>query len=467
MTNQELARLHAHVITELFAKGELSPIDLMRTTLDAIALTNPSINAFQHVDAERALDDAKASHTRWQRGEPLSPLDGLPVSIKDLVPVAGWPTRYGSLTSATSPSLADAPSVARLREAGAVLFGKTTTPEFGWKGLTDSPLAGATRNPWDLSRSAGGSSGGAAASVAAGINPMAHGNDGGGSVRIPASYCGLFGFKPSFGRVPDFPRAGAYETMASEGPLSRSVRDAALFLNVICRPDHRDWYALPYDGRDYLEGLDTGVAGLRIGLTTSLGGREADPHIAAAIRQAGQVFTDQGARVEEVRTIFEPLRPVFERFWLGGLFQRVAAVPVVKRHLIDPELLRVAADGEDVSLSEYALGMTERARLGATMSEWHQTYDLLLCPTMPTDPPPVDTVYHSDAFDRWDHATPYSVPFNLTGQPAASIPCGYSPAGLPIGLQIVADRFDDALVLRASRAYERDHPILAAPPVPT
>ncbi len=459
-----LPDMTAATLVDLYRRRELSPVEVMRATLDAATRCDRELNTFQLIDGDAALRAAAESLARWLRGEPLGPLDGVPIPIKDLVDVRGWPTRHGSLS--TEPDAVadqDAPCVARLREAGAVLFGKTNTPEFGWKGLTDSPLAGATRNPWNTALSPGGSSGGAAACAAYGVCALAHGNDGGGSVRIPASYCGLYGIKPTFGTVPDYPRVGAYDTLAREGPLCRSVYDAALFLNAVTRPDGRDWYAPPYRDVDYTDALRGDIAGVRIGLSVTLGGVSPQPFIADAVRAAGRYFESLGAYVDEVDQVFAPLRPRFERYWLGGLHQRVAAVEDTKRDRLDPDLLRVAAAGRDVTLGEFSDGVTERGALAAQMSEWHRYYDLLLCPTMPTDPPPVETPYHTPDFDRWGHATPYTVAFNLTGQPAASIPCGISPDGMPIGLQIVGDRFEDALVLRASRAFEQEHPVHRAP----
>ena len=451
-------------LIEQYRKCAVSPVEHMRETLQRIERLEPRINAFQWIDAQSALRQAEASQQRWLAGQPCGPLDGLPIAIKDLTLAAGWPTLSGSRTvDADREWNEDAPSVARLREAGAIIFGKTTTPEFGWKGLTDSPLSGYTRNPWDLSRSSGGSSGGAAASLAAGIGALAHATDGGGSIRIPASYCGLFGFKPSFGRVPAYPRVGAFASLSSEGPIARSVEDAVLMLSVMSGSDGRDWYALPRDGCDYFADLEKGVKGLRIALSVRLGGARPQADIVRQVQAAALKFTQLGAEVDCVDSVFEPLRADFERYWLANLASRVASVAPEKRALIDSDLLRVAAAGEDVTLAEYSLAMTARARLGATMNAFHERYDLLIGPTMPTDPPPVATPYHTESFDRWNHAVPYTVPFNLTGQPAASIPCGLSDAGLPVGLQIVGPAHADALVLRASRAFETLEPVIAAP----
>ena len=446
-------------LLELYRCKELSPVEVIDQMLGDLASIDPQLNAFTHVDEALARSEAKASEDRWLQGRPSGHLDGIPIPIKDLVDVSGMPTRHGSLSSDKNPISTDAPCVARLREAGAILFGKTTTPEFGWKGMTDSPLSGTTRNPHNITRTSGGSSGGAAACVASGITALAHGNDGGGSIRIPASYCGIYGIKPTFGRVPEYPRGGAYDSLASEGPLCRTVRDAALFLNEVCAADNRDWLSLPSDKMDYTANLNAGVKGLRIGVCISPGAVKASDEIVKAVTAAAAEFEALGAHIDGVDNLFDPLQPIFERYWRGGLYARLAMVPSEQRTQLDTDFIRVASLGEDVSLAEFSEGVVARAELSAKMAAFHDQYDLLLCPSMPTDPPLVETHYHTAEFDRWQHATPYTVPFNLTGQPAASIPCGVSSNNLPIGLQIVGSRFSDALVLRASAAYESIKPI--------
>lgn len=447
-------------LIEQYRHKSLSPVEVMQATLDAAHVCNNHFNAFGYLAEDEALAAAQASEERWMSGTPKGLLDGVPIPVKDLTDVAGWPTYHGSRSTDTGHRASgDASCVARLREAGAVFFAKSHTPEFGWKGITDSPLAGITRNPWNAELTSGGSSGGAGVSVAAGVTAMAHGNDGGGSVRIPASYCGVFGIKPTFGRVADFPRTGAYDTHASEGVLSRTVFDAALFLNEVTKPDLRDWYALPADGTNYLDFLERGVKGLRVAVSLSLGGVSPSADIGDAVKRAAQSLEESGAHVEEVGDVFEPLQPQFNRYWLGGLFRRVDSVARDRRALLDPDLLRVAADGEDVTLAEFSAGMQARGRLAGAMHDFHQRYDVLLTPTMPTDPPPVGTPYHTPDFDRWRHATPYTVGFNLTGQPAASIPCGLSDAGCPVGLQIVGAKFADATVMQVAAEFERSHPV--------
>ncbi|MDP7546016.1 MAG: amidase [Alphaproteobacteria bacterium] len=456
-------------LLQAFGQGRLTPEAATEAALARIGATEPALNAFQLVDEDGARQAANASALRWAEGRPLGPLDGIPLTIKDIVATKGWPTLSGSLTEdSNGPWEEDAPAVARLREAGAVILGKTTTPEFGWKGMTDSPLAGITRNPWNTAHTPGGSSGGAAASLAAGVGAIAYGTDGGGSIRIPSNYCGLYGIKPTYGRVPHAPNDRPFSTLSCGGPIARTVTDAALFLNIIAQPDDRDWRALPPDGRDYRIGLEDGVRGLRLAYAPNLGGAEAAPEVLAATERAVRLFTDLGASVDNVGEVIAPLRPRFEAYWLAGFATRVRGMSEEKRALLDPDFRALAEAGLDVGIGDYLQGEAERSRLGAQFAAFHRDYDLLLTPTQPTLPPTVETRYHSAEFDRWRHAAPFTVPFNLTGQPAASIPCGVSNSGLPIGLQIVGPRFADHLVLRASRAFEaasqmpQPHPRLGA-----
>jgi len=464
-----LAYLGATELVAGYRDGALSPVDAIAEALARIERFEPVLNAFTLVDGDGARARARESEARWRDGAPMGALDGVPMTLKDIVLIKGWPTLEGSRT--TDPERdwnEDCPAVARLREAGAIFLGKTTTPEFGWKGMTDSPLSGITRNPWNPDLTPGGSSGGAGAALAAGIGALAFGTDGGGSIRIPASYCGLYGIKPTFGRVPHYPQESPFAGVVCGGPLARSVADAALMLNVISRPDARDGFALPPDGRDWRDGLDDGVAGLRLAYAPALGGAEAAPDVLSVVAEAVRVFTGLGAHVEEVGPVFDPPRPQFEAYWLAGFAHRLRAIPPAKRDLMDPGLRALAEHGLAVSIEDYCAAMAARARLAARMSALHEDFDLLLTPTMPTPPPPVDMPYHSPGFDRWRHAVPFTVPFNLTGQPAASIPCGVCASGMPVGLQIVGPRFGEALVLRASRAFEAalarpyPRPVLAA-----
>ena len=382
----------------------------------------------------------------------------MPVSIKDLILTRGWPTLRGSKTvDPEGPWNDDAPATARLREHGAVLLGKTNTPEFGWKGITDSALAGITRNPWNAAKTPGGSSGGAAAAVAAGMGPLAVGTDGGGSIRIPCGFTGLFGIKPSFGRVPAWPLS-PFGTVAHVGPITRSVADAALMLNVLAQPDARDWHALPYDPRDWRTGLEQGVKGLRIAFSPNLGYARVDEEILSLVRNAVKVFEDLGAKVEQKDPGFADPEPIFRAHWFSGAAFLLKSVK--ERKLVDPGLLEVAAMGEKITAHEILEAQMKRGALGAHMNLFHRDYDLLVTPTLAiaafdADKKTADAMLH----DRWTDWTPFSFPFNLTQQPAASIPCGLTKAGLPVGLHIVGPRYQDALVLRAARAFETVRPI--------
>ena len=287
-------------------------MEAAKDVLARIAALNDDLNVFRLIDEAGTLEDARQSERRWFKGEPLGLVDGIPVSVKDVLLTKGWSTLWGSkLTSPDQPWDEDAPPVARLREYGAVFVGKTNTSEFHWKTVTDSLLTGITRNPWNPELTPGGSCGGAAVAVATGMGPLALGTDGGGSIRVPCSFTGVFGLKPTFGRVPQYP-AGAFGSMAHVGPITRTVADAALMLTVISKPDTRDWHALPYDDRDYRDGIGDAVAGLRIAFSPDLGYADVDPETAAVVADAFKVFSDLGATVEEASPGFDDTRKTFE-----------------------------------------------------------------------------------------------------------------------------------------------------------
>lgn len=450
----ELCFLSATALGQRYAAGDLSPVEVTERHLARIEALEPALNAFQLVDREGALLAAREAAGRWRQGSALGPLDGVPVTIKDNVDMKGWPTRNGSTTSPDTPAAGDAPVVARLREAGTVILGKTTTPEFAWKGITDSRLKGFTRNPWDLGRSSGGSSGGAAAALAAGIGTIAHGNDAGGSIRIPASFCGLFGLKPTFGRVPHHPVEGIFATVNAGGPLTRNVADAALALQVMARPDRRDWYALPQPPEDWLAGLRPRLRGLRFAYAPNLGEVEPDGEIRACLERKVALLREAGAVVEEVGPVIPPLQPVFQDFWMAGFAHLLRGVPRERWDELDPGFRQIAERGLDVGVAQLLAGEAARARLHRHFAELHARHDLLLTPTTPHVAPPVETVYHSPVYDRWRDGVAYTLPFNLTGQPAASIFCGVSEAGLPIGLQVSGSKYGERLILEACLAVE-------------
>jgi aspartyl-tRNA(Asn)/glutamyl-tRNA(Gln) amidotransferase subunit A len=427
--------------------------------LDRLDRLQPKLNAFCIVDRDGALAAARQSEERWRRGEPMGPLDGVPATVKDLMLMRGFPTLRGShLVDRDQDWSEDAPAVARLREAGAVILGKTTTPEFGWKALGDSPLTGVTRNPWDLSRTSGGSSAGAAVAAAAGIAPLHLGSDGAGSIRTPSAFCGIFGLKPSFGRVPAYPPS-ALGLLAHLGPMARTVSDAGLLLSVISRPDHRDPYALPPEDRDWRDGLDGGVKGWPIAFSPNLGYARVESEIAAAVAAAARQFEALGAVVEQVDKIFESPRDALFTLWAAGLASLMRTFPDERKRSSDPGLLATAAAGETLSAVDWVDADRVRNALGRTMGAFHQRYDLLLTPTMPIPALPAGQDLNDPAIDRhWIDWSPFSYPFNMTRQPAASIPCGLTAAGLPIGLQIVGPLYADARVLRAARAFETTQP---------
>jgi aspartyl-tRNA(Asn)/glutamyl-tRNA(Gln) amidotransferase subunit A len=450
----DLCALSASAMLEGYRKRTLSPVEVTEAALRRIEALNARLNAFNLV-SDRAMDEAKASEARWASGRPMGLLDGVPVSIKDIILTKGWPTLRGSKTiSPKGPWNDDAPATARLREHGAVLLGKTTTPEFGWKGVTDSPLTGITRNPWNPDKTPGGSSGGAAAAVASGMGPLAVGTDGGGSIRIPCSFTGLFGIKPSFGRVPAWPLS-PFGTVAHLGPITREVTDAALMLTVMSLPDARDWHALPYEPRDYRASLEKGVQDLRVAYSSNLGYAEVDREVAEIAGRSVRVFADLGARVEEMHPGFENAGPLFQTHWFSAAAALIRTVK--EKKLVDRGLLEVAEQGAKITAAELLEAQMKRGALGMQMNLFHRDYDLLVTPTLAVAA--FDVGQETPVKGRWTDWTPFTYPFNLTGQPAASIPCGFTKAGLPVGLQLVGPRFADALVLRAARAFETARPI--------
>ncbi|MBV9814389.1 MAG: amidase [Alphaproteobacteria bacterium] len=455
----EIVYSSAVELLELYRSKALSPVEAARLILDRLDALQPKINAFCVVDRDGAIAAARASERRWQRGEPAGALDGVPVTIKDLILMHGFPTLRGSrLVERDQDWSEDAPATARLREAGAVIFGKTTTPEFGWKALGDSPLTGITRNPWDLSRTPGGSSAGAAAACAAGIGPLHLGSDGAGSIRIPCAFTGVFGLKPSFGRVPAHPPS-PMGLLSHVGPMARTVADAALMLNVLSAPDHRDPYALPPESKSSVDGPESGVRGWRIAYSPTLGYAKVDPEIAAAIATAARHFEMLGAAVEQIDAIFESPREALYTLWAAGAAKLLRAFPAARREVIDPGLTATAEEGEKISAVDYLEADLMRTTLGRQMAAFHQKYDLLLTPMMPIPALPVGQDLNDPATERhWIDWSPFSYPFNLTRQPAASIPCGVTRAGLPIGLQIVGPLYADDRVLRAARAFEITQP---------
>lgn len=468
--NHDFAYMSAAALADSFRAKRFSPVEVADAMLARIDAINPVVNAVCFRDDATTRAMAKASEARLVADQPIGPLDGIPVVIKDVFYTTGWPTRFGSpVTDPAGPWLDDDPCVARLREQGAVFLGKTTLPEFATSGTTDSPLTGVTVTPWDPTRHAGGSSGGTAAAVASGISPVSPGNDCAGSIRTPASFCGIFGFKPSFGRVPIYPGQD-FGATCSTGPIARSVRDAALMMNVIAQPDARDWLALPADGRDYLRGIEDGVRGMRIAISADLGYSPfVDPEIERVFRAAAESFAELGANVEEASPDFGDPLPSYDLF-----FPVVAAalirglVPAERLDELAPATRRLVETAASIHALDYVRALDERRRVAVALARFHARYDFLLTPTDVVQPfdarlelPPECEKFGSE---MWETTT---FPFNYSGQPAASVLCGFTATGLPVGMQIVGRRHDDAGVLRAARAFERAHDYAdRRPPLP-
>ena len=456
MDSSDLNWRSATKLAKLFKAGDASPVEVAKACLAQIARFDGAINAMSLVDEKITLKQAKASEKRWKTGTSRGPLDGVPLLIKDLLLVKGWPTLRGSKTISREQAWEhDAPSVARLREAGCVFMGMTTTPEFGWKGVTDSPLTGITRNPWDLSKTPGGSSGGSSAGLAAGYAPLALGTDGGGSIRIPAGFSGVFGLKPSFGRVPAWP-ISPFGTVAHVGPMSRRVKDSALMLNAISGPDARDWFGLPADNADYLARLEKGVKGMRFAYSPDLGYVKVDPEVAAHVHKAVAVLRKLGAKIVKIDPGFADPAATFRTLWWAGVRGALGALPPEKVELLEPALRDVLGQSKSITVDELIEAQKQRGALGSQMRQFMEGYDALITPTIPIaafeagqlQPGSVETA------GKWVNWTPITYPFNLTQQPAAVVPCGLTRSGLPMALQIVGPMHGDALVLRAARAYE-------------
>lgn len=441
----DIAYLTAKELHERYARRQLSPVEVTRRVLARIEQLEPCLNAFVLVDADRALSAAHASEERYRRDAPLSELDGVPVSIKDLLLTRGWPTRSGSRTvDAAGRWEEDAPAVARLREAGAVLLGKTTTSEFGLKGMGDSPLTGFTRNPWNRAHTPGGSSAGAVAATAAGLGAIAIGTDGGGSIRVPSAHTGVIGIKPTFGLVPVSPPAFV-GVPPHVGPIARSVADLALALRVLSRPDPRD----PAQPTRAFTSITEDTAP-RVAYSRDLGYVEVDPEVARAFDEAIAALRDAGVQLEEADPGFSSPRALQHRLFAARAAFTVRALDAAQRARLDPAVVVAAEEGEKLSALDYLQAEAERVELIATLARFHTRYDLLLTPTSPISAPLVD-------------ASPspresFAGPFSLTRQPALSIPIGLTSIGLPIGLQIVGRHHEDARVLALAQRYERIRP---------
>jgi Asp-tRNA(Asn)/Glu-tRNA(Gln) amidotransferase A subunit family amidase len=460
MPDDRLCWMSAADLAAAIARKKVSPVEVVDAVLDRIARLK-DLNAWCLLDADGARRDARAAERALgKRGAKLGPLHGVPFGVKDLVTTKGMRTTFGTPLYRDNVPAEDAPSVARLKAAGAILFGKTNTPTFGWVGVTDNLLFGPTRNPWSRAHTPGGSSGGAGAAVAAGQAPLHVGTDGGGSIRKPAAWCGVYGLKPSYGRVALNPHGAAW-SLSHAGPMTRTVKDAALMLRVMAGPDERDQYSLPDEGVNYVKALAGSLKGLRVAYSATLGIAPAvDPEIAAACAKSAHLLRRAGCRVEDVEPSWPSPYDCWRATFYGGIATRL--MPYLDRKSeIDPGLLAIVEEVKGWSSTRYVQAWFDRLAWWQHARAFFEKYDLLLSPAVACAPLRIGELFATEIAGKKvgrDAGSAFTFLFNMTGQPAASVPCGFTKGGLPIGLQIAGRRFADATVLRASAALERLQP---------
>ena len=454
MSQTDPALMSAQTLLSHYADGSLSPVEALQAITQRIATHNPRINAFALLNP-RALEAAGQSEARWRAGRPIGALDGVPCTVKDLLDLAGFPTRRGSRVTSPVPVPDDAPAVLGLKSSGGVIIGKTTTTEYGWKSPGDCPLHGITRNPWNTKRTPGGSSAGAGAAGAAGFGPLHIGTDAGGSVRIPAAWCGLVGLKPSFGRVPQWP-LGAFASIACAGPMTRTVGDCALMLSAIARFDRRDPYCLPDDPRDWTAGLSRGVEGLRIGVLPEPGfDAPIDADGVAAVEAAARLLAEAGAEVDEARVDLPDTRHIFGRLWGVALARLVGTVAADDRGFLDAGLLEVAAQEGGMSAIDFLEAEAMRLQAAHAMADLHRRFDLVLSPTVPNGAPAADVPTSDPIRKLWTEWAPWTFLYNLTRQPAITVPMSVGTNGMPRSVQLAAPLYRDDLALRGAWAIEQ------------
>ena len=467
MASDELCWRSATELTAMIRRKTVSPVEVVEAVLARIERVNPRLGAYVTLTADQARRAARAAERAVMRkGARLGPLHGVPFSVKDVVGTRGVRTTFGTPLFRDNVPAEDAPMVARLQAAGAIMIGKTNTPTFGWLGATHNLLFGPTRNPWHLDRTPGGSSGGASAAVAAGLGPLAVGTDGGGSIRIPASFAGVVGYKPSYGRIPIYPASAAW-SLSHIGPLTRTVADAALVLQVTAGPDERDPYSLPAADVAYAKRLGRGVKGLRVAYADDLGGGEpVDAEVRRVAARAARAFRDLGCRVESAAPGWPSSAECWYAIFCGGVATRLAPYRD-RRADLEPGLLRLIDETLANPPTRFVEAWFERLAWWQHPRAFFEKYDLLVTPTVACPPFPIGLDHPTEVAGKpvspygW---IPFTYPFNLTGQPAVSVPCGFTRDGLPIGLQIVGRRFDDASVLQAAAAFERARPWANARP---
>jgi len=462
MASDELCWMPASEMAAAIRRKKVSPVEVMKAVLGRIERLNPTLNAFVTLTAEQAMRSARAAERALtKRGARLGPLHGVPFSTKDLVVTKGIRTTFGTRLYADNVPTETAPMVERLAAAGAIQLGKTNTPTMGWIGATHNLLFGATRNPWNLDRTPGGSSGGASAAVAAGMGPLAIGTDGGGSIRIPASFAGIFGHKASFGRIPVYPPSGGW-SLSHIGPMTRTVTDAALMMNVCAGPDPRDQFSLPASPVDYVKAIKGGIKGLRVAWVPDPGyAKLVDPEVAAVCARAAERFREMGCRVEEVNPRWPSPSQMWKAIFCGGVAARLAPYLLERRPDIDQGLAALIDETLSWGPTTYVQAWFDRMAWWEHPRRLFETYDIMLTPTVACPPFKIGLDNPSEIAGRpaepyeW---IPFTYPFNMTGQPACSVPAGFTADKLPVGLQIVGRRFDDATVLRAAAAFEKTQP---------
>ncbi|MBS0562117.1 MAG: amidase [Proteobacteria bacterium] len=460
MTDADIGFLPATELARLYRRKALSPVEGAEAVLRHIARTEPRVNAMTLTTPELALRQARAAEAAFAKGEDPGPLAGIPVTIKDLHLTAGIPTEFGSFAMKGNVPAEDTPSVARLHEAGTVMLGKTTASEFGWKGVSNSPLTGITHNPWKHGHNAGASSAGAGAAAAAGYGPLHQGSDGAGSIRMPAHFCGIYGLKPTFGRVPLWPMSNN-DTATHLGPMTRTVADAALMLRAMAGPHPWDYLSLESPPADYAAHLHAGVRGKRIAFSPDLGHARVDPDVAAVVAEAAKAFEALGARVEQVTPAWGPLGPEIGLFFWRTVYAARTDLLEKWEPQMDPGFAALIRAGQDITIRDFNLMRSRKFEYCRAIHTFFQDWDFLLTPAVSVAAFPADRLQpegwpqHPWNWLEWSH---FSYPFDMSGNPAASVPAGFTPAGLPVGLQIVGPRFDDLGVLQASAALEQARP---------
>ena len=460
MHSDELGFMPATELAERIRTKKISPVEYTRDLIQRIETLEPRVNAFAHLAADQAMDAARKAEAALMSGARMGRLHGVPVTIKDLVITKDMPTQSGSLIFQNHQPTEDSPVVPRLQAEGAIILGKTTTSEFGWTGVSHSPLTGITHNPWKYGYNAGASSAGAGAASAAGYGPLHQGSDGAGSIRMPSHFCGVFGIKPSFGRVPYYP-VSTGDMTSHMGPMSRTVADSALMLEVMAGPHPLDYTTLEAGPAHYLARLHEGVKGKRIAFSPDLGHARVDPDVAALVRKAAERFTELGATVEEVKTPWATPGPELVRFFWSAHLTRLQPYLEKWESQMDPGLVACIKASENVSIAEYQAARERKMPYIASIHRWFEDWDFLLTPSVSVAAFPAEKLMpdHWPQHD-WDWVSwaEFSHPFNMSWNPAASVPCGFTAEGLPVGLQIVGKRFDDLGVLQASAAFEQAQP---------